>query len=73
MLSMLSENFSIKHTFSKKTGNDISCKLSLKESVCMECQTTFSGKNEKSNVNFPSANLSIENKKKTKKQQQLFI
>ena len=30
--------------FSKKTGFDISCKLSLLETICMKCLTLFSGK-----------------------------
>ena len=31
----------------KKTGFDISCKLSPKETVCMKCQILFSEKNIK--------------------------
>ena len=30
---------------SKKTGLDISCKLSLMETICMKCQILFFGKN----------------------------
>ena len=30
--------------FSKKTGFDISCKLSPVETICMKCQNLFSGK-----------------------------
>ena len=30
--------------FSQKTGFDISCKLSPKETICMKCQILFSGK-----------------------------
>ena len=33
--------------FSLKTGFDISCKLSLMETMCMKCQNSFSGKNKK--------------------------
>ena len=33
--------------FSQKTGFDISCKLSPKETICMKCQTLFSGENKK--------------------------
>ena len=32
---------------SQKTGFDISCKLSPKETICMKCQILFSGKNKK--------------------------
>ena len=30
--------------FTQKTGFDISCKLSPKETICMKCQILFSGK-----------------------------
>ena len=33
--------------FSQKTGFDISCKLSPKETICMKCLILFSGKNMK--------------------------
>ena len=33
--------------FSQKTGFDISCKLSPLETICMNCQSLFSGKNKK--------------------------
>ena len=33
--------------FSQKTGSDISCKLSPEETICMQCQILFSGKNKK--------------------------
>ena len=33
--------------FSQKTGFDISCKLSSLETICMECQNLFLGKNKK--------------------------
>ena len=33
-------------SFSKKIGLDISCKLSPWETVCMKCQSLFSGKNK---------------------------
>ena len=33
--------------FTQKTGFDISCKLSLLEIVCMNCQNLFSKKNKK--------------------------
>ena len=41
--------------FSQKTGYDISCKLSPKETVCMKCQILFSGKNKKNIINLSSA------------------
>ena len=41
--------------FSQKTGFDISCKLSLKETICMKCQILFSGKNKKNNIILSSA------------------
>ena len=40
--------------FSKKIGFDISCKLSPQETICMKCQSLFSGKNKK-NINLPRA------------------
>ena len=33
--------------FSHKIGFDISCKLSSMETICMKCQTLFSGKHKK--------------------------
>ena len=33
--------------FSQKTGFDITCKLSPMETICMQCQNLFSGKNKK--------------------------
>ena len=33
--------------FISKNRVDISCKLSIKETVCMKCQLLFSGKNKK--------------------------
>ena len=33
--------------FSRKIGFDFSCKLSPKETICMKCQSLFSGKNKK--------------------------
>ena len=33
--------------FSMKIGFDISCKLSPKETICMQCQSLFSEKNKK--------------------------
>ena len=41
--------------FSQKTGYDISCKLSPKETICMKCQILFSGKNKKNIINLSSA------------------
>ena len=41
--------------FSKKTGFDISCKLSLMETICMKCQILFSGKNMKKYFSMLSA------------------
>ena len=38
--------------FSQEIGFDISCKLSLREITCMECQTTFSWKNKKKHHQF---------------------
>ena len=43
--------------FSQKTGFDISCKFSLLEKICMECQRSFSGKNKKNITNLSSAEL----------------
>ena len=40
----ISEYFSY---FSQKSGSNISCKLSLMETICMECQNLFSGKYNK--------------------------
>ena len=40
--------------FSLKTGFDTPCKFSPKETVCMKCQTMFSGENGK-NINLSSA------------------
>ena len=59
MLSMLGkissrQHFEICFFFSQKIGFDISCKLSPKETVCMECQSLFSGKNKKTIINLPS-------------------
>ena len=45
--------------FSQKTGFDISCKLSLLETVCMKCQTLFPGKKKKKKKN--SSMLSAKN------------
>ena len=33
--------------FPRKTGSDISCKLSPMETICMRCQILFSGENER--------------------------
>ena len=41
--------------FSQKTGYDISCKLSPKETICMKCRILFSGKNKKNIINLSSA------------------
>ena len=41
--------------FSQKTGYDISCKLSPKETICMKCQILFFGKNKKKIINLSSA------------------
>ena len=40
---------------SKKTGLDISCKLSLMETICMKCQILFFWKNKKNITNLSSA------------------
>ena len=53
MLSTLGKNFSRRQIddifsyFSRKTGFDISCKLSPMETICMKCQILFSGTNKK--------------------------
>ena len=59
-LSTLGKIFSRRHfeiffLFSQKTGNDISCKSSPKETICMKCQILFSGKNKKNIINLSSA------------------
>ena len=41
----------------KKKRICISCKLSPMETICMECQNLFSGKNNKNIANFSSADL----------------
>ena len=41
--------------FPQKTGYDISCKLSPKETICMKCQILFSEKNKKNIINLSSA------------------
>ena len=38
--------------FSQKTGFEISCKLSPVETICMKCQTLFSGKSKKNISKF---------------------
>ena len=43
--------------FSKKTSFDMSCKFSSKETICMECQSLFTGKNKKNTTNMSSAEL----------------
>ena len=43
--------------FSQKTGFDIPCKLSPLETICMECQILFSGKNKKNIINVSFAEL----------------
>ena len=43
--------------FSWKTGFDVSCKLSPKETICMKCQNLFSGKNKKNIINLLAAEL----------------
>ena len=40
-------HFEIYSYFSQKTGFDILCKLSPMETICMEGQIMFSGKNKK--------------------------
>ena len=44
--------------FSQKKCFDISFKLSPLETICMECQILFSGKNKK-NINLLSAELAL--------------
>ena len=39
----------------QKIGFDFSCKLSPKETVCMKCQSVFSGKNKKNFITLSSA------------------
>ena len=41
----------------KKIGFDISCKLSPEETVCMKCQSLFSGKKWEKYRNFLSPEL----------------
>ena len=43
--------------FSQKTGFDISCKLSLIETICMKYQILFYGENKKNIINLSSAEL----------------
>ena len=62
MLSTLGKIFSRWHfeiffLFSQKTGFDISCKLSQMETICMNGQILFSGKNKKNIINLLSAEL----------------
>ena len=40
--------------FSQKTGFDTSCKLSPVETILMNCQIMFSGKNKENIINLPS-------------------
>ena len=59
-LSTLGKIFSRQHLkyfsyFSQKTGYDISCKLSSKETICMKCQILFSGENKKNVINLSFA------------------
>ena len=69
MVSVLGKKVSKQHLqiffskFCQRTVVDISCKLSLRETVCMKCQTQFSEKNKK-NINFlcvefPKSMLSV--------------
>ena len=44
--------------FYKKTGFDISCKLSPFETICRECQNLFSGKDKKIIISL-SAELAL--------------
>ena len=37
--------------FSQKIGSDISSKLSPEETICMKCQSLFSGENKKHILN----------------------
>ena len=64
-LSMLGKNFSRRHFeiyiyisyFSPKIwGFDISCKLSPQETICIKCQSLFSGKNKK---NIPKSQFVV--------------
>ena len=61
ILSTLGKTFSRRHSeifflfFLKKIGFDISCKLSPKETICMTCQSLFSGKDKKNIINLSSA------------------
>ena len=41
--------------FSKKIGFDILCKLSPQETICMKCQSLFSGNNKKKYFKLSSA------------------
>ena len=41
--------------FFQKTGYDISCILSPKETICMKCRILFSGKNKKKHFKMSSA------------------
>ena len=43
--------------FPQKTGFDISCKLFPKKTICMKCQSLFSGWNMKNVINLSSAPL----------------
>ena len=43
--------------FSQKIDFDISCKLSLKETICMKYQSLLSGKNKKNIISLSSAEL----------------
>ena len=43
------------YNFSRKIGSDISCKLSPYETICMKCQSLFSGENKKSFFGFSPA------------------
>ena len=57
MLSLLGKNcsrwhFEIFYYFFSKVGFGISCKLSIKETICMKCQSLFPGKNKKKKWSF---------------------
>ena len=57
---MLGKHFSRQHfeilsNFLQKKGFDISCKLSPMETICMKCQSLFSGKSKKNIINLLSA------------------
>ena len=60
-LNTLGKNFSRPHfeifflIFFQKIGFDTSCKLSPYETVCMKCQSLFSGKNKKNIINLSTA------------------